>query len=82
MFKELTLTHAKGKLTIMAPKASRENCYIQSVKLNGKPYEKNWFTHDEIFNGNNTFIFEMSSQPNPHWGSSKESRPPSLSDKN
>lgn len=82
MFKELTLTHAKGKLTIMAPKTSRENCYIQSVKLNGKPYEKNWFTHDEIFNGNNTFIFEMSSQPNPHWGSSKESRPPSLSDKN
>ena len=64
MFKEVHLKHRKGTLTILAPNASRENCYVQSVTLNGKPYDKNWFSHEDMFSGNNTLCFEMGSQPN------------------
>ncbi len=82
IFKEVKLKHAKGTLTIQAPNVSRENCYIQSVTLNGKPYRKNWLKHDELFGDNATIVYEMGSQPNKDWGSALEDLPPSMSDEN
>lgn len=79
IFKEVHLKHRKGTLTILAPNASRENCYVQSVTLNGKPYDKNWFSHEDMFSGNNTLCFEMGSQPNTAWGSAPHARPKSMS---
>ena len=51
-FKEIALQLGNGKkLIISAPDASSENIYVQSVYLNGKKWEKPWFTHNEIKNG-------------------------------
>ena len=80
LFKELKLKHAKGTLTILAPEVSYKNCYIQSVSLNGKPYNKSWLQHNDLFEGNATLQFTMGDRPNKAWGSSQEALPPSMSD--
>lgn len=59
---------------------SKENKYIQSATLNGKPLNKPWFDHDEIKNGG-TLIFRMGSEPNKNWGSKPEDAPPSMTGK-
>jgi predicted alpha-1,2-mannosidase len=81
IFRDLELRHKRGVLKIFAPNASRENCYVQSVTLNGKPYHKSYLMHNEIFSGDNTLCFEMGNTPNKEWGSAKENRPPSMSDR-
>src|SRR5690606_4214120 len=60
--------------TIKTNHISAENKYIQSVTLNGKPYTKSWFLHDDILNGSE-LIFEMGPAPNKEWGVKKENRP-------
>jgi predicted alpha-1,2-mannosidase len=80
LFKDLSLKHNKGTLTIIANNVSKENIYVQSVTLNGKPYNKNWLQHKDIFSGNVKLIFEMGNLPNIHWGSSDSSTPPSMAD--
>ncbi|KAL7961216.1 glycoside hydrolase family 92 protein [Trichoderma compactum] len=53
-----------------------ENIYIQSVKLNGKPYTKNWITHDFFANGG---VLELTLGKNESsWGTGSASLPPSL----
>jgi putative alpha-1,2-mannosidase len=46
---------------------SSENKYIQSATLNGKPWLKSWFFHEEIRNGGK-LILKMSKKPNYKWG--------------
>ena len=58
---------ADGKVfTILAPGVDAENIYIQLVKLNGKPYDKSYITHEQIMSGA-TLEFEMGNQPGPVW---------------
>lgn len=67
MFKEVKMHVAGGKVfTVKAPKVSAENIYIQTVKLDGKPYDKSYITHDQIMNGS-TLEFEMGNKPGPVW---------------
>lgn len=67
LFPEAKLRLANGKtFTVLAPKVSKENIYIQSVKLDGKPYDKSYITHEQIMNGS-TLELEMASQPGPVW---------------
>jgi predicted alpha-1,2-mannosidase len=56
-----------GTFTIVAHNASRQNCYIQSAKLNGQPLNHPWITHKEIVNGG-TLELEMGILPNKGWG--------------
>ncbi len=63
------------KFTIRVINNSAQNKYIQSAKLNGKPLDKAWFTHDELMNGGE-LIFEMGPRPNKAWGTAEA--PPSL----
>jgi predicted alpha-1,2-mannosidase len=59
---------ATGKVfTIVAKGNSPQNCYIQSARLNGKPYNKCYISHQQILNGG-TLEFVMGSQPNKKWG--------------
>lgn len=53
---------------------SRENKYIQSIKLNGQPYTKSYITHKDIMNGG-TIEFEMGSTPSKTFGVDKADRP-------
>lgn len=51
-FPKATMTLGNGKkLTITSQNASDKNIYIQSCKINGKVWDKFWFTHEEIANG-------------------------------
>jgi putative alpha-1,2-mannosidase len=61
---EAKIEVAAGKyFTIRAQLASKENKYIQEVKLNGKALDRSYITHEEIMSGG-TLEFTMSSSPN------------------
>lgn len=67
MYPEMKMHLANGKtFTILAPAVSKENIYIQSVKLDGKPYDKSYITHEQIMNGS-IFEFEMGNKPDKVW---------------
>lgn len=64
-------TPATGKkFTINAKNNSQENVYIQSAKLNGKPYNKCYIEHKDIINGS-TLELTMGAKPNQNWGTTK-----------
>ncbi|MBE7176469.1 MAG: GH92 family glycosyl hydrolase [Mucilaginibacter polytrichastri] len=79
LFQKLTLKLENGKtVTISAPKNSAENRYVQNVKLNGKDWNKNWFSHAELQKGA-TIDVDMSAAPNKSRGTGAESVPYSFS---
>lgn len=66
-----------GKTFIVKAKnTSKDNAYIQSATLNGKPYTKSYITHSDIMNGG-TLEFIMGKQPYMKWGSGLQDIPPS-----
>jgi putative alpha-1,2-mannosidase len=67
--------HKGRTFTVMAPRNSAENPYVQSVQLNGKPLTRSWIRHEEITQGGE-LVFEMGPAPNEQWGSLAEDRPP------
>lgn len=44
--------------TVIAENLSKENKYIESIMLNGKPYEKNYISHEDIVRGG-TLVYRM-----------------------
>ena len=63
LFPEMKLHLANGKtFTVLAPKVSKENIYIQSIKVDGQPYNKTYLTHEQIMSGA-TVEFEMGNTP-------------------
>lgn len=67
LFPEMHMNLDNGKtFTVLAPAVSRENIYIQSVKVNGQPYDKSYITHEQIMNGA-TVEFEMGPEPGKIW---------------
>lgn len=74
-FPQMEVNLENGKVfKITAPKVSKQNCYIQSVKLNGKEYTKSYILHSDIMNGGN-LEFEMGSKPNTSWGIGEGNEP-------
>ena len=66
-FEEMTLNFENGKkFTIKAKNLSRENRFIESVKLNGKPLNRSYLYCDEVLNGGN-IEFTMTSNRNTTW---------------
>ena len=77
IFSKSVIQLENGKqFTIVAKNASWSNKYIQSAKLNGQPWNKTWFTHDDVVNGG-TLELEMGNRPNKQWGTGKDAAPPS-----
>ncbi|WP_106829447.1 GH92 family glycosyl hydrolase [Parabacteroides pacaensis] len=67
LFTEVKMHLANGKVfTVSAPQASRKNIYVQSVKVNGEPYNKSYFTHEQIMSGT-TVELEMGDRPGKVW---------------
>jgi predicted alpha-1,2-mannosidase len=56
-----------GVFTIIARNCSKQFCYVQSAKLNGKPLNHPWITKDDIINGG-TLELNMGILPNKNWG--------------
>ena len=79
MFDDVKLQLGNGKtLEIAAENNSTANVYIQSATLNGRPWTKPWFSHDDIKDGGK-FVFVMGPQPNKSWGTDPSAAPPSMS---
>lgn len=68
-----------NKLRIQVKRDSPSDCYIQSVRLNGKPYGKLWFRHSDIAEGG-MIEFAMGAQPHLQFGSEEDAVPPSASE--
>jgi predicted alpha-1,2-mannosidase len=60
---------------ITTKNVSKQNVYIQSVKLNDKPYTKTYITHNDIVKGG-SLEFEMGKKPNKKWGTAAGDVPP------
>lgn len=79
LFKHMKLKLENGKaVEIDAPANSRDNRYINSMKLNGSNHDLNFVTHDQLTNGA-ILTFDMTSEPNTSRGTSAESAPYSFS---
>ena len=77
LFTDIRVKLPGGKeLRIIAKGSSRDNKYIQSATLNGKAWNKPWFSQEDIKNGA-TLVLEMGNQPNKQWGTDEASTPPS-----
>ena len=60
--------------------ASYKNIYIQSVKLDGEEYTKNYLTHEFFLNGGSLEL-TLGSKESTTWGTGENDVPPSLSTK-
>ena len=77
VFSKVTIRLENGRdFVLRAPGADREHKYIQSVTVDGRPWEKTWLSHDVIVNGGRVAI-EMADRPNKAWGSGEDAAPPS-----
>ena len=78
LFDEVTLHLGDGKdFVIVANHNSEKNIYIQSATLNGKPWNRPWFSHADIANGGR-LVLNMGPRPNKSWGSAPDAAPPSM----
>lgn len=80
LFKKMTLTLSDGKkVEISAPDNSKDNCYISSMKVDGKKNDRNYVTLDQLRSGAK-IVYRMSDRPDTERGVSPEARPYSFSD--
>jgi predicted alpha-1,2-mannosidase len=79
VFEKATITLEDGKqFVIEAKNNSKDHVYIQSAKLNGEKYTRNYIRYQDLVGGGN-LTFEMGDQPNKTRGTQKEDLPFSLS---
>lgn len=64
-------------LEIKAPDVSDRKRYVQSLRINGRDYDKNYITHSDILKGG-VWEYRMSASPNKRRGIAPDSRPYSL----
>ena len=76
---EITLPNKKN-IFIDAKNNSKENIFVNALKVELESYSKNYINHNDLENGAR-ISFDMSSKPNYKWGSSKESVPYSMTNK-
>jgi hypothetical protein len=68
LFPQVRFNLENGKsFVIRARRVSKSNSYIQSARLNGRPYFKSYISHDDLMSGGE-LIFEMGPRPNLTWG--------------
>ncbi|KAK8012468.1 glycosyl hydrolase family 92 [Apiospora marii] len=80
LFREVHLQTPTGKRATIRNVGfdpSYKAIYIQKARLNGKPYTKNWITHDFFYRGG---LLELTLGPKEsEWGTREADLPPSLS---
>ena len=75
LFDKASVHLPEGKtFEVVAQNNSKENVYIQSVLLNGKPYNNSYILYDDIVKGGN-LTFVMGNTPNKEFGAAPENRP-------
>ena len=78
LFKKMTVKLSDGrKIRIEAPENSETAFYVDGMTLDGKAYDKNYVTLEQLRGGADLF-FEMSDTPNMKRGTSDEAKPYSM----
>ena len=79
LFNEVTLQLQNGNtFTISASNNAMDHPYIQSARLNGKPFDQTFISTQAIQQGGN-LEFNMGKEPNKNWAVSEAAKPYSLS---
>ena len=74
-FEEMVVNLENGKtFTVIAKNLSRENRYIESVKLNGRPLNRSYIYFDEVHNGGK-LEFVMTNNRKSSWATEAENCP-------
>lgn len=78
LFDRVRVPMGKGReLVIEAKKKGPDDKYIQSITLNGAPYDRLWIEHEKLVNGAH-LVFTLGRQPNRTLGVEERLMPPSL----
>ena len=78
-FDEMTLHLENGcNVSIKANGNTDDNCYVNSLTLNGKPYSKNYIKRSDLMQGAQ-FVYNMSAKPNYSRGTAESDAPYSFS---
>ena len=78
-FDEMTLHLENGRnVSIKANGNTDNNCYVNSLTLNGKPYSKNYIKRSDLMQGAQ-FVYNMSAKPNYSRGTAESDAPYSFS---
>ena len=76
IFDKATIHLKNGKsLVVLAHNNSRDNKYVQSIRLNGRPLNRVWFRHTDIAEGG-TLELMMGDTPNTQLGADASTFPP------
>ncbi len=73
IFNEASMKVGSKSFTVKAVNNSKENIYVQSARLNGKPYTKSYIMYSDIAKGG-TLELQMGNKPSS-WGTKKSDRP-------
>ena len=75
LFDRAVLNLPNGKtFAITAKNNGPQQHFIQSATLNGKDFDRTFFSHQTLVTGGE-ISFQMDAAPNYHWGASPQSRP-------
>ncbi|KAI5856710.1 glycoside hydrolase family 92 protein [Durotheca rogersii] len=82
LFREVSIRTPSGKMATLRNVAGFDapeykSIYVQSARLDGRPYNRSWITHDFFLNGG-TLEFVLGPEES-NWGTRDEDLPPSLS---
>jgi len=79
LFKKATLHLENGnQIRLLAPTNEEDRRYVNTLKVNGKLYNKNYLQHADLMNGM-TLEYQMSDTPNKERGTTEEAYPYSFS---
>jgi len=75
LFKKASINLPGGKtFTVETENNGKDNIYIQSVRLNGRPYTKSYIRYNDVMSGG-VLHFTMGNTPNKDFGKAIEDRP-------
>jgi alpha-1,2-mannosidase, putative len=78
VFETQTIQLSNGKtFQVVCRNYSPENKFIQSVNLNGRTWNKSWFSHEDLMKGG-VMEFVMGKRPNKKWAAGDDAVPPSF----
>ena len=78
LFKKMTVHRPDATFVIEAPESSAENFYVTGLKVNGKPWTRNYVTHSDLAAGAR-LRFTLSDTPSVTRGTAPDDRPYSIS---
>ena len=78
LFPKAVLHLQTGDITILGQGAAANTPYVQSLTVNGQPWNKPWLRFTDIARGG-TLAYTLDTTSNTNWGSNPSDAPPSFS---